>query len=282
MGISHTVLKYKVPVGLAACVAAGALAAAPATVPATASADEETERAARWHDLQHALFPERQIADGSTWMAIDAPVRALDAALVPVTLTINGDKGIKGVYLVIDNNPGPLAGHFIFGPQADPHSLKLRVRVNAYTYIHAVAETRDGQLYSTARFVKAAGGCSAPSAADEQHALADLGHIKMKLLRPFVAGKPMEAQLMVRHPNFNGMQMDQVTRMYTPAMFIRSIDVTYNGAPVLHLDSDISLSADPVIGFGFVPPAKGELKVLVRDTKDQSFGQSFEVPAPAG
>jgi len=243
---------------------------------------EEAERAERWKELQHALFGDRKIQDGSAWLGIEAPARALDAALVPVSLTVKGDQAIKGIYLVIDNNPGPLAGHFIFGPQGDPRSLKLRVRVNAYTYVHAVAETRDNQLFSAARFVKAAGGCSAPAGADEQQAMQDIGHIKLRLMQPFAAGKPMEAQLMIRHPNFNGMQMNQATRLYTPAMFIRTIDVSYNGAPVMHLDSDISLSSDPVISFGFIPPQKGQLKVLVRDTKDSTFGQSFDVPAPAG
>jgi sulfur-oxidizing protein SoxY len=266
--------------GIGAVQAMGAAHAAPQSP--TASGDDEGARAARWRDLQHALFGERPVADGSAWMQIDAPVRALDAALVPVNLTLTGDRAIKGIYLVIDDNPGPLAGHFIFGSQADPHSLKLRVRVNAYTYMHVVAETRDDQLYSTARFVKAAGGCSAPAGADPQQALQDLGHIKLRLLQPFIAGRPMEAQLMIRHPNFNGMQMDQTTRLYTPAMFIRSIDVSYNGDPVLHLDSDISLSSDPVINFGFVPPQPGRLNVLVRDTQNATFGQSFEVPSPPG
>src|SRR5882762_11853870 len=151
---------------------------------------DEAERAGRWKELQHALFGDRQIQDGSAWLGIDAPARALDAALVPVSLTVKGDRAIKGIYLIIDNNPGPLAGHFIFGPQGDPHSLKLRVRVNAYTYVHAVAETRDNQLYSAARFVKAAGGCSAPAGADEQQALQDIGHIKVRLMKPFAAGKP--------------------------------------------------------------------------------------------
>lgn len=249
---------------------------------APAPDDEEADRATRWKDLQHAIFGDRPIQDGSAWMGIDAPARALDAALVPVNLTMQGDRPVKGIYLIIDDNPGPLAGHFTFGPQGDPHTLKLRVRVNAYTYIHAVAETRDNQLYSVARFVKAAGGCSAPAPGDQQQALQDLGHIKVRFLQPFVPGKPMEAQMMIRHPNFNGMQMDQMTRMYTPAMFIRTIDVSYNGAQVLHLDSDISLSSDPVINFDFIPPQKGQLKVLVRDTKDATFGQSFDVPAPAG
>jgi sulfur-oxidizing protein SoxY len=244
--------------------------------------DEEAARAARWRELQHSIFGDRPVQDGGGLIDIDAPPRALDAALVPISLTVKGDKPIKGIYLVIDNNPGPLAGHFTFGPQGDPRSLKLRVRVNAYTYIHAVAETRDDHLYAVARFVKAAGGCSAPAGADEQQALQDLGHMKMRLLEPFVAGRSMQAQLMIRHPNFNGMQMNQVTRLYTPALFIRTIDVSYNGAQVMHLDSDISLSSDPVIGFGFIPPQKGQLKVLVRDTQDATFGQSFDVPAPAG
>jgi sulfur-oxidizing protein SoxY len=254
------------------------------TLAAAIAADdpEEAERTARWTELQHAIFAERPIKDGSAFLSIDAPARALDAALVPVTLALKGDAAIKGIYLIIDNNPGPLAGHFVFGPQGDPHSLKLRVRVNAYTYIHAVAETSDGQLYATARFVKAAGGCSAPAGGDEQQAVQDIGHIKVRLSEPFVAGKPMQAQVMIRHPNFNGMQMNQLTRMVTPAMFIRTIDVSYDGAQVMHMDSDISLSSDPVISFGFVPPRKGQLKIQVRDTKDETFGQSFDVPLPAG
>lgn len=263
---------------LALCLTAGCSVCAAES----AANDEEAARAERWQELQHAIFGDRTVKDGAPWMTIDAPVRALDAALVPIDLAITGAKPVKGIYLIIDNNPGPLAGHFVFGPQGDPHLLKLRVRVNAYTYIHAVAETADDQLYSVARFVKAAGGCSAPVSGSDEQAMQQIGHIKLKLLQPFAAGRPMQAQLMIRHPNFNGMQMDQMTHLYTPAMFIRTIDVTYDGAPVMHVDSDISLSSDPVISFGFVPPGKGQIKVLVRDTKDASFGQSFDVPMPAG
>lgn len=268
--------------GVLLLAAINAAAATGATPAAASEGDEELARAARWQEIKTALFADRPVQEGAAWVGIDAPLRALDAALVPVNLTLQGGMPLKGVYLIIDDNPGPLAGHFTFGPDADPHSLKLRVRVNAYTYIHAVAETRDGRLYSAARFVKAAGGCSAPAGGDEQQAVQDLGHIKVRLLQPFVEGHTMEAQLMIRHPNFNGMQMNQVTHLYTPAMFIRTIDVSFDGTDVLHLDSDISLSSDPVISFGFVTPHRGVLKVLVRDTRDATFAQSFEVPAPAG
>jgi sulfur-oxidizing protein SoxY len=46
-------------------------------------------------------------------------------------------------------------------------------------------------------------------------------------------GSLVEAHLFVRHPNTCGMQMDQVTRNYVPADFVHTIEVTYNGAPVV-------------------------------------------------
>lgn len=246
-----------------------------------AAAADDPSRIARWKALREAIFGNRNIQDGTAVIQMDVPPRALDAALVPLGLTMVGGKQIKGVYLVIDNNPSPLAGHLTFGPAADPSSLRLRVRVNEYTLVHAVAEARDGSLYSVEKFVKAAGGCSAPAGTDEAEALQEMGRMKLKLLGEFTPGKPMQAQLMIRHPNFNGMQMNQVTRFYTPARFIRTLDVSYGGAQVLHVDSDISMSTDPVITFGFVPPRKGVLEVTAVDSEDARFVQRFEVPAPA-
>jgi sulfur-oxidizing protein SoxY len=103
--------------------------------------------------------------------------------------------------------------------------------------------------------------------------------MKLHLLGPFSPGKPLQAQLMIRHPNFNGMQMDPITRGYTPARFIRTIDASYDGAAVFHLDSDISLSTDPVITFGFLPDKKGTMQLVVRDSDNALFNHSFDVPA---
>ena len=59
-------------------------------------------------------------------LAIDAPYRAEDAALVPIgirSLLADDDaRGIRGITLVIDENPSPLAAVFSPGVGAGPHS----------------------------------------------------------------------------------------------------------------------------------------------------------------
>jgi sulfur-oxidizing protein SoxY len=249
-----------------------------AEIDGAAPADDPS-RIARWKALREAIFGNRKVEDGTAVIQMDAPPRAMDAALVPLGLTLIGGKQIKGVYLVIDNNPSPLAGHITFGPAADPSTLKMRVRVNEYTLIHAVAESQDGALYSVEKFVKAAGGCSAPAGTDETEALKEIGRMKLRLLTPYSAGQTMQAQLMIRHPNFNGMQMNQITRVYTAPRFIRTLEVKFEGQSVLRVDSDISMSTDPAFTFGFVPPRPGKLEVTAVDSEDQRFASTFPVPA---
>ena len=259
-----------------------ALAGAVSCAGAALATDDDVGRAARWHDLQASIFGDRVVEPGEDAVSLDAPKRALDAALVPITVTTAPGSNVTGLYVVIDDNPGPLAARVEFGPRGDPSQLTLRVRVNQYTLMHAVAETADGRLVGSERFVKAAGGCSAPVGANEAQSLAEIGRMKLRLDGAVKAGQAVDAQLMIRHPNYNGMQMDQLTRLYTPMRIVQHLEVTLNGERVLVMEGDISLSTDPVIGFRFVPQASdlpGKLKVVARDSDNALFEQSFNVPA---
>ena len=151
-------------------------------LPGFARAEQtEAERMARWSDLRHAIFGDRAVEDAGDSVAIDAPARAEDAAIVPVAMRVAAPLApeIRGLYLIIDSNPSPLAAHFMLGPIADAQEIATRVRIDDYTYLHAVAETADGRLYATARFIKASGGCSAPASKDQALALERLGKMKL-------------------------------------------------------------------------------------------------------
>ena len=241
--------------------------------------DSDQQRQERWQDLSKQIFDGKTpTADGAA-VTLDAPDRAQDAALVPITITLANPKDVKALYLVIDDNPSPVAAHFTFGPDADPKQIKLRVRVNTYTDMHAVAETKDGKLLEATRFVKASGGCSAPMGMSDEEAMKGMGEMKLKLADDVSANKPADATLMIRHPNFNGMQMNQVTREYTPARYIQSIDVTYDNKKVFDMATDISLASNPVIHFDFLPTAaKGSLSVAVKDSQNGQWTKSFSIP----
>ncbi|MEA1673357.1 quinoprotein dehydrogenase-associated SoxYZ-like carrier [Nitrospirillum sp. BR 11163] len=246
-------------------------------VPLQAWAEDPAADAARWQDLRQALFANHTLTPAKGQIALVAPDRAMDAALVPVTLTLDPTLSLKALYLVVDNNPAPLVGTFHFGPAAVPVQVKTRVRVDAYTHMHAVAETTDGRWFVAERYVKAAGGCSAPATKDAVLAMERLGQMRLKMVADGPAGLPkgsVTAQLLISHPNYNGMQMDQVTRNYTPARFVRDVTVKSGDALVFTLEADISLSEDPALTFSYRP--QGPLAVTVRDSTDATFSHSFQ------
>ncbi|MCJ2037003.1 quinoprotein dehydrogenase-associated SoxYZ-like carrier [Methylobacterium sp. J-068] len=250
----------------------------PALVQAAGASDDEAERLARWKEIQKSIFGDKRIEASDSLIKVDAPVRALDASLVPITLTMPEKDQVAGVHLIIDDNPSPYAAHIAFGPGADPGEVKLRVRVNNYTNIHAVVETKDGRLFEATKFVKASGGCSAPMGMSDEEAMKGMGDMKMKFADS-QPGQPVETTLMVRHPNFSGMQMNQVTRDYTPARYVNKLAITRGGQSVLTLDGDISIASNPVINFGLRPGGQGPIKVTASDNQNGHWEHSFTVPS---
>jgi sulfur-oxidizing protein SoxY len=235
-----------------------------------------------WPELRQQLFAGRPIQDGAGVIALEAPVRAYDAAVVPLTVEAlvpqTAGRYIKTVHLVIDRNPAPVAGVFHLTPANGIATIATRVRINEYTEVRAIAETGDGQLYMASRFVKAAGGCSAPALKDAEAALARLGQLRLKH-EPFRLGAPNQVQLLTSHPNYTGMQMDQLSRNWIPPHYVQSVDVRYDGRSVLSVDADISLSENPSIRFSFVPDRPGTLAVEVRDSEGGRFIRSWPVAA---
>ena len=113
---------------------------------------------------------------------VDVPV----SVEVPVTVKFNenqkDDNFIKSLTLIVDENPSPIVGKFEFSPKIGNATLSTRIRVDKYTYVRAIAEKNNGEKFMISNFVKAAGGCSAPSLSDMDSVMARLGKMKMKFI----------------------------------------------------------------------------------------------------
>ena len=239
-----------------------------------------------WEELRYDVFGDREILDGAGLFTLDAPYRAHDAAIVPVTILQDeeSDLEIEKLTLIVDENPAPVVAEFEFGPAMGALDLETRIRIDLYSNVRAVVEASDGRLYMAGRSVKASGGCSAPALKDMETSLANAGKMKMRFFLPETraaslprSGERREAKVMLRHPNFSGMQMNQVTQLFIPAFFVDEMEVDLGDQRVFRMSAGISISEDPVFRFKYTENGADTFHVRARDTDGNAFEKTFPI-----
>lgn len=231
-----------------------------------------------WSWLAPDVVGDAAIHDAAGLYTLEAPFRANDAATVPIRFVQHeGAPAVKRLTLVIDENPSPVVAEFEFGPAMGPIDLETRVRVDAYSNVRAIAEAEDGTLYMTGRFVRASGGCSAPASKDAVAALEAMGQMKARWYdkAPAQSGVRREAQVMLRHPNYSGLQRNQVTHLFVPAHFVDTLEVRQGDELLFSMVGGISISEDPSFRFSYTDTGAGGLSVHATDTEGNVFDRGF-------
>lgn len=256
---------------------------------------DDSRGEATWNDIRFDLFGDAKIEDGSHMMSLETPYRAHDAAIVPFRFSARPGIRFESVAIVIDENPAPLAATFTFGPAAAEHAFLSRFRVNSYSWVRAVARTPEGRLYMVRNYVKASGGCSAPASKDMEQALASIGNMRFRQMpepgetpdetsaatnspaRPAQPSGVAEGQIMIRHPNYSGLQMDQVTMLHIPAHFVDRIEILHGDETVMTVEGGISISEDPNIRFFYRKDGPDSMAVRASDTEGQIFAREWHL-----
>ena len=235
--------------------------------------------------IRPAIFHDRKIVTGdaaSKVISLKAPYRAEDASVVPISIQTGiaqtADHYIRRIYVYIDKNPVPLVGIFNFTPASGRADLALRVRVDDFSYVRAIAEMNTGQLYMAKSFVRATGACSAPPPKSIKDSIAEMGKMKIRTLGDLKYDKPDLVQVIIKHPQVTGMQPLEIgSRYLPPAHFIKTIKVDYAGKPVMDARLTFSISMDPSFRFFFVPKKSGELTVQAVDTEDNHWTSEHRI-----
>jgi sulfur-oxidizing protein SoxY len=251
------------------------LASAATLLAAPARAEDDP-----WPGIRQEVFGSRDIAENDGIVTLFGPERAEDAAIVPISVRFPASVvgTIAAMTLIIDRNPAPVAATFKFGDgfrngtDVGERSFATRVRIDSFSKVRAIVETTDGRLHMSSQFVIGAGGCSAPNAKDAEAALADLGRIQIKTTADANHGAGWrEAQVMIRHPNFTGLQMDPISRGYVPARFVNDLEVTSAGAVLFRMEGGISISENPNIRFTYGAAPDEVIEVRATDTLGTPF-----------
>ena len=241
-----------------------------------------------WASLVTDAFDGKAMEPTETLVSLEAPYRAEDAAIVPMVirtaLPAGDTRFIRKVTLVIDRNPAPVAAVFELGDASGVGMIETRVRINEYTKVHAVAELSDGALYVTEKFVKAAGGCSAPAVKDQAEAAANLGRMKFRQF-PGAGGAaqsaPREAQLFIRHPNNSGFQRETLSNLYIRPRFVDLIEIKQGADLILRVSGGISLSEDPNLRFAYLANGAPVITAFATDTDGTTFSGEWPVEPAA-
>jgi sulfur-oxidizing protein SoxY len=224
----------------------------------------------RWQNISQVLFPGVTIAEDSNTITLVTANRAEDAAIVPVDIHTRFPQTtqyyVTDIWLVIDQNPSPVAAHFMFTPQSAQADIETRVRINEYTLIRAIARTSDGRYHQDMKFIKASGGCSAPATKDAE--VQGLGRIKISRLDSLL-GRPGLLQTQIRHPNDSGLAFDQISRNYIPAHYVRHMKVSHDDQVIMTADLDISISENPEFRFYVDSAFVGNVVVTFTDDTEQ-------------
>jgi sulfur-oxidizing protein SoxY len=251
----------------------GLLAAGPSQAQENALQDSPV-----WQELRESVIglTEDPAIDPAA-LDLDAPPRAHDAAIVPVRLTQKpGAPELRRLTLVVDENPAPVAAELGLGAALMPLDFEIRLRINAYGNVRAIAMTGDGHRVMAGRFVKASGGCSAPAGKDMAAVEASMGQMRWKSTKEGEDDRDRSiGTLMIRHPNFSGLQRDQVTLLTIPARFIQNLEVRQGDELLFTLEAGISVSEDPVFRFAYRPNGQ-PIHVRVEDSDGIVWDQEFD------
>jgi sulfur-oxidizing protein SoxY len=218
-----------------------------------------------WVYLRSQLYSTRAINEiGDETMSIEAPGSTPDPSATPVVVHFGPALvgKLKQVRVIIDNNPSPLVTMMSLKSGLPVNEIDLRVRIDRFTSVRAIAETGDGHLEMRSTWVNASGGCSAPPSAAEGGML---GQIRF---RPSSDRKAL--QFSIRHPNNSGFQIDPRSGDSIPPHYIAHLRLLEGTEVVMEADTGISLSENPTVRIATSEPLRGPLTVEATDAPTEA------------
>ena len=214
-----------------------------------------------WDDY----LKQQVVGDKTVWydnsILLQTPYRAMDPAGVEISIydRAPGITDYTKLTLVIDENPTPCCATFEFW-NIVPH-IMTNVRVNAYTDIRVISENNYDALRYNKQYIKAAGGCSAPPVLTSDKPFGTINLIQSNGW----------TKIKIWHPNFSGMQFNQLTRSEIPAEYIDKVQMWVDDKLVWEYNGTIGIAQDVF----FMMPIYTEGKHVRVYAKD-NLGNEFE------
>jgi sulfur-oxidizing protein SoxY len=239
------------------------------------AADEQSPANGAWQTMRPNLYGTRPISEtGDALMSIEAPASTPDPSATPVVVHFGEALAgrVRQLRVIIDNNPSPLVTTMNFKAGLPVEEIDLRVRIDRFTSVRAIAETSDGELQMRSTWVNASGGCSAPPTSSAGGMLGDI--------RFRASADDKALQISVRHPNNSGFQIDPKSGDPIAPHFIAHLRLRAGSDTLVDAETGISVSENPTLRIASRQPLQAPLVFEATDIPSQQlFTATWNGPA---
>jgi sulfur-oxidizing protein SoxY len=219
-----------------------------------------------WQTMRANLYGARPISEtDDALMSIEAPASTPDPSATPLVVRFGAPLAgrVRQLRVIIDNNPSPLVTTMNLKAGLPLEEIDLRVRIDRFTSVRAIAETTDGELQMRSTWVNASGGCSAPPSASAGGALGDI--------RFRASGDERTLQISIRHPNNSGFQIDPKSGDPIAPHFISHLRLRAGNDTLVDAETGISLSENPTLRLASREPLQTPLVFEATDIPSQQL-----------
>jgi len=210
---------------------------------------------------------------------LDLPVLAEEPTTVPIQVwtehPMEPDHFVKSIEIVLENDPVPHKGKFLFTPLNGRAWVAFQMRSGAGGLVKATAEcSRHGRFVGTREVRVVEGGCTS---VPEKVARDRLGNPMLRLPRSVKAGEVIEVRAKVEHSSHTGLALKNGKFVRVgPEFYITQMLVYLDDQAISEFQLTSAVSPNPLIRFPLKVTRSGALRVVFVNSE----GQRWEVSQP--
>lgn len=210
---------------------------------------------------------------------LDLPILSEEPTTIPIQVWVDHpmepDHYIKSIEVMLETDPVPYKGKFLFTPFNGRASVAFQMRSGAGGLVKAVAEcSRHGRFAGTKELRVVEGGCTT---APEKVGRDRLGNPMLRLPRTIKAGEIVEVRTKVDHASHTGLifKNGKFVRE-TPEFYLKQMLVYLDDQKISEFQMTSAVSPNPLVRFPLKVIRSGTFRVVFVNNE----GQRWEVSQP--
>ncbi len=212
---------------------------------------------------------------------LDLPILSEEPTAVPIQVWVDHpmepDHFIKSIEVVVETDPVPYKGQFLFTPANGRAWVAFQMRSGAGGVAKVIAEcSRHGRFVGTKEYRVVEGGCTT---APDKLSRDRLGNPMLRLPSSVKPGEVIQVRAKVDHNSSTGLALKngKFVRV-APEFYVKQMLVYLDDQKISEFQMTSAVSPNPLIRFPLKAIRSGRLRVVFVNSEGQQWEVSHPLP----